>query len=117
MEGSYEVTWDGQTVGMVDVKREGLYCRIVCRCRMVDNQVHRLCADGDKMGVLIPENGQLILETRVAAKRLKAGCSFSLDEKTGEFIPIRQGEPFGHLDKVRMGRLVFREGEPGLLLE
>lgn len=117
MDGKYKVIQDGQTVGIAEVKREGLYCRLSCRCRMVDSQVHRLCADGEKIGVLIPDRGELVLETKVAAKRLKEGCVFSLDENMGQFIPIRPGEAFPHLDKLRMGKLAFRDGEPGMFLE
>lgn len=117
MDGKYKVTLNGQTVGTAEVNREGLYCRLSCRCRMVDREVHRLYADGEKIGVLVPQNGELTLETRVAAKRLKPGCEFTLEEKRGAFIPIRPGEAFAQLDKLRLGKLAFREGEPGLFLE
>ena len=115
MEGKFDVTLEGQSVGAVEVKREGLYCRISCRCRMVDQEVHRLYAGGEKIGVLIPEYGKLTLETRVAAKRLKPGCAFTLDGQAEIFIPIRPGEAFGHLDQVRSGRLAFRDNVPGLI--
>jgi len=117
MDGSYEVTHNGQVVGRVDVSREGLYYRILCRCKMDGNDIHRLYADGEKIGVLIPENGDLVLNTKIAVKRLKPGCAFSLDENMGMFIPICPGKPFAHLDKLRQGKLTFREGEPGLFLE
>ena len=117
MDGTYEVMLDGQAVGTVELRREGLYYHLSCFCRMVDNQVHRLYVDGEKIGVLLPTNGELTLETRVAAKRLKPGCVFSLEERKGIFIPIRPGEAFAYLDKLRLGKLAFREGEPGLFLE
>lgn len=117
MDGRYDVTWNGQTVGTVEVKQEGLYCRITCRCRMVDTQIHRLYADGENIGVLAPKNGELMLEAKVAAKRMKSGCTFSLDEKQGNFIPIRPGEKFPCLDKLRHGGLIISNGEPGLCLE
>ena len=116
MEGKFDVTLNGQATGTVEVKREGLYCRIVCRCRMVDGGIHRLYAGDEKIGVLIPENGELTLETRVAAKRIQPHCGFTLGECRENFFPIRPGEAFNHLDKVRMGRLGFRNGEPGLIL-
>ena len=115
MEGQYEVFHRGQAVGAVELIRDGLYCRLSCRCRVRDGVIHRLYADGEKLGVLIPEEGELVLETRVAAKRLKEGCAFSLDESREKFIPIRTGEIFLHLDKVRQGRLSFRDGEPVLI--
>ena len=116
MEGIYDVTRDGQVVGTVQVKREGLYYRISCRCRVADGEIHRLWAGGEKLGVLIPEKGELTLRTKVAAKRMKDGCAFTIGENSGKFIPIRPGEAFEHLDKLRKGKLVFQNGQPGLLI-
>ena len=113
----FNVTQGGQVVGRVEVCREGLYCRISCCCRRNDDEIHRLFAGGEKIGVLIPEREDLVLETKVAAKRLKEGCCFSLDESKGEFVPIRPGEAFSQLHKVRQGRLAFREEEPGMYLD
>ncbi len=117
MVGTYEVAYRGQTVGTADVIREGLYYRILARCRVSDSEIHRLYAGGEKLGVLIPDRGGLILETRIPAKRWSEVPVFSLDASRGEFIPIRQGKPFSKLNKVRMGKLAIRDGEPGLLLE
>ena len=117
MEGTYAVTYRGQTVGTVDVTREGLYRRIRARCRVSGSEIHRLYADGEKLGVLIPDRGGLMLETRIPAKRWKNVPVFTLDANKGEFIPIRMEEKFSRLYQVRGGRLAFRGGEPGLLLE
>lgn len=114
---NYDVTYDGQTVGRVELEREGLYYRLSCRCRVNDRGIHRLYAAGERIGVLIPDGGELVLETKVAAKRLKEGGGFSLEEKRETFIPIHPGEAFGHLGKLRLAKLAFREGEPGLFLE
>ena len=117
MAFNYDVTNGENTVGTVQLEREGLYLRLRCRCRVPDNAIHRLYADGEKIGVLIPENGDLVLETKVAAKRLKKESTFSLEEKVRNFIPIHPGEVFGHLGKLRLAKLAFREGEPGIFLE
>ena len=114
MEGTFDVTRDGQVVGTARVKREGLYCRVSCRCRVADRAIHRLWAGNEKLGVLIPEKGELVLETKVAAKRLKPGCCFTIGENRGEFIPIRPGEAFYHLDRLRQGKLVYQNGQPGM---
>ena len=117
MEGKYTLTMDEQAVGTVELKKEGLYYRISCRCIMMDDRIHRLHADGEGLGVLIPENGELVLHTKIASKRLKAGCAFSLDGAAESFFPIRPGESFDHLSRLRRGHLGFREGEPGLILK
>ncbi len=114
MQGKYDVIWNGQSVGTVEIKREGLYYRIFCRCNPVDGEIHRLYVDWDKLGVLIPERGALVLETRVAAKRLKAGGVFTLDGMNETFLPICAGEPFVHLDKLRKAKLAFQNGQTGL---
>lgn len=117
MEGKFEVTLDGQTVGTVAVKQEGLYCRVSCRCHVPEGEIHRLYAGGEKIGVLVPEGDMLALETKVAAKRLISGCAFTLDGNREKFIPICPGETFPRLDRLRGGRLVFRDGRPGLMVQ
>lgn len=115
MEETFDVTYCGQPVGTVELRREGLYIRIVCRCRVADGQIHRLYTEGENLGVLIPDRGELVLETKVAAKRIKPGCAFDLDGKTDRFIPIRPGEAFAHLDMLRTGRMVIQNGEMGMV--
>ena len=80
MTGVFDVIQGGQGIGRVKVRREGLYCRISCRCQRFDNEIHRLYAGGERIGVLVPAGEELVLETRVAAKRLKEDCIFSLDD-------------------------------------
>ena len=113
----FDVTRGGQAVGRAEIKREGLYWRISCRCHRYDEEIHRLYAGGEKIGVLIPEGKELVLEARVAAKRLKEGCCFSLDEDRTDFVPICPGETFACLDKVRLGRLTIREGQMGMVID
>ena len=117
MVQKFDVNFAGQNVGNVELIREGLYYRLRCRCTVHDNEIHRLYVDGEKIGVLLPENGELVLDTKVAAKRLKEECSFSLEEKERNFIPIHPEETFGYLGKLRLAKLAFREGEPGIFLE
>jgi hypothetical protein len=114
LEGIFSVTLNGQTVGTVELTREGLYFRVSCRCRLQNGRIHRLYAGNEKIGVLIPDRGELTLNAKVAVKRLKEGCAFSLDENSGNYFPIRPGDTFLQLDKLRVGRLSFRDGAPGL---
>ena len=86
MENIYQVTYKGQTVGTAQVSWEGLYCRVRCRCRISDSEIHRLYGDGEKIGVLIPDRGELVLETKVPAKRWKEVPVFSLDASRGDFL-------------------------------
>ena len=117
MQGKHKVIYEGRAVGTVELIRQGLYYLVHCVCTVADGEIHRLYAEDEKLGVLIPEGDSLVLKTRVAAKRLKEGCTFSLDENAVEYIPIRKGEPFPRLEKVREGKLIFRDGEPCLLVK
>ena len=82
-------------MGTVDLRAEGLYYRIHCVCRVMDGQIHRLYADDEKMGVLIPEQGALVLDAKVAAKRVKKGCRFSLDENQMNLVDEAIAVSFG----------------------
>ena len=116
MTGMFNVTYQGLTVGTAHISAEGLYYRIICRCGILDGGIHRLYAGNENLGVLIPDRGELVLNTKVAAKRLVEGCVFSLDGQAESFIPICSGEAFAHLDKLRTAKLAFRNGEMGLRL-
>ena len=116
MVETYPVYHEGQKIGTVERIREGLYYRIRCHCRVADEEIHRLYADGEKIGVLIPDRGEWILETKVAAKRMPHGCKFTLDPGTEQPIYIRHGEEFVHLDKLRRGKLGFHQGCPVLII-
>ena len=116
MEGRYAVLYRGESVGMAEVIRQGLYYRIICRCRIRDSRIHRLYAGSEKIGVLIPEGESLAMECKVAVSRIKGDCLFSLDEEPQEFIPIQIGEEFSYLDKIRLSKLTFQEGNPGMIL-
>ena len=109
-----DVTWNGKTVGTVECVREGLYCRILCQCSLPGQEIRRLYAGNEKIGVLVPRNGQWVLETRIPTKRIRKGSTFTLDEPEENFYPIRPGEEFAHLDKLRKGNLGFVEGRMGI---
>lgn len=112
-----DVTLSGKPVGTVECIREGLYCRILCRCTLPGQEIRRLYAGSEKIGVLMPHNGQWILETRIPGKRIKEGSNFTLDDPGENFWPLRPGEEFSYLDKLRKGKLDIREGQMGLVVD
>lgn len=116
LEENYQVFYKGNSVGMVQVSREGLYSRLICKCRVSDSEIHRLYADEEKIGVLMPERGGLELDTKLPARRLKPGVLFSLDKNSVDFIPIIDGVCFQYLHRLRTAKLSFRDGVPGLYL-
>lgn len=67
----YTVFDRGAAVGSASAERRGLYWHIAAECRMETDRIVRLYAhDGEKnvrLGVLMPEDGALRLERRLAA--------------------------------------------------
>lgn len=67
----YTVFDRGAAVGSASAERRGLYWNIAAECRMETERIVRLYAhDGEKnvrLGVLMPEDGALRLERRLAA--------------------------------------------------
>ena len=121
MEGTFEVTLDGAAAGEAQLRREGLYTHIFCRCIAPERRIWRLFCGSERIGVLVPGAGGLVLETKVASRRLQKGCAWYLRDCAEpwhpvNFYPIREGEEFPALERVRQGVLAFQEGVPGLLL-
>lgn len=119
MEGTFEVKLAGAVVGEAILRRQGLYTSVFCRCRAPEGKIWRLFAGTERLGVLVPQGQELVLETKVAAKRLKEGCGLTIRDspEAGWFIPIRPGEEFSAPDRIRGGVLAYRDGVPGLLVD
>lgn len=70
MEKEIPVLHNGKTVGRATVTREGLYHRVCCDCDAISTEVLRAYGSMDGqdllLGVLMPQNGRLYLEKRVA---------------------------------------------------
>ena len=126
MTGDYEVFFGNQPVGRVQVLRQGLYYRFVCRCKLTGDVVCRLyvsCGGQlENLGVVVPEREGFGLDTRQSVKRFRAGePSFSLVPKnemaSGQFVPIVPEEPFAYIERLKTSFLVKKYGQMGILLE
>ena len=77
MEEKYEVFCGGLPVGKAEVTKQGLYYKVICRCKADGEEVHRLTVrwkDGwENLGVPVPDRDGLFLSKRVAAKRIGQG--------------------------------------------
>ena len=126
METCYEVRFGNKAVGKVQLLREGLYVRIICRCVMPDDEIYRLfIVQGDKresLGVLVPEGDGLILNKRIPAKRFSDGdsafvVSTGAGSSTGEFIPICPEEPFLYIHRLKTAFLESENGKIGIRIQ
>lgn len=128
LERSYSVYFGKESAGRVQVQRQGLYYRFVCRCRLTGDIICRLhvtCGSkGENLGIVVPMDGGFGLDTRIPVKRLGEGeMEFRLlpkheayEAKKEIFIPIYPEEPFAYIERLKEAYLVKRDGQTGLLL-
>lgn len=127
MEGFYPVYFGKEQVGKVQLLRQGLYYRFVCRCRLTGDVVCRLhvrCMDTwQSLGVVVPMDGGFGLDTRIPAKRLGEGSvEFQLLPKhelpaAGRFVPIYPEEPFAYIARLKESFLVRQGAEVGIVIK
>ena len=121
MEGNFDIFLNGQTVGTVQVRREGLYYRFSARCRLREKEMCRLEANGMSLGIPVPEGDIFRLETKKPCKLFSDGWDFQIIPNRpvldGKFIPIKPEEPFSYLARLKDSYLVRRDGELGILIE
>ena len=126
MTGDYEVFFGNQPVGRVQVLRQGLYYRFVCRCKLTGDVVCRLYVScggqQENLGVVVPVGEGFGLDTRQSVKRFREGePSFSLVPKnelpSGQFVPIAPEEPFAYIERLKTSFLVKKYGQMGIILE
>lgn len=110
----------------MQVTRQGLYYRFVCRCKLTGDVVCRLyisCGgQQENLGVVVPTGDGFGLNTRLPAKRFREGePSFSLIPKheidSGQFVPIVPEEPFAYIERLKTSFLVRKYGQLGIEID
>lgn len=126
MEGTYPLLLGSETVGTVQIKREGLYLRFCCRCRLPGDVMYKLqvsCGGKEaNLGVLAPTGGYFGLNKRVSARHLGQGTpNFSLvrhrEHGGGVFVPIYPEEPFAYIHKLENAFLAQQAGQLGIIIQ
>ena len=126
MEEVYEVLLGNRTVGKVQLQRNGLYCRVICRCAVEGREIRRLYGvwpdRRECFGVLVPEGDGFVLDKRIPVKRLGEGTgTFTLSsapaKPAGTFVPICPEEPFRYIDQLQHSFLESEHGKIGIRLK
>lgn len=126
MEGNYEVFLGNSPAGKVQIIRQGLYYRIICRCRISGAVVHKLYAvcgrRKEDLGIVVPVEGGFGTELRVPVKRFgEAVFSFHLRPKQeymeGSFAPIFPEEPFSYIARLKESFLEHRDNQIGIRIK
>ena len=124
MEGTWSVDYNNRPAGVCTLERQGLYCRILCRCNTAVEGICRLILEcgvtSIDLGVLVPETGGFVLDKRIPVKQLPEGeprfYVRSCLESAVKFVPVRAGEHFCYLSRLEESRFACRNGESGILL-
>ena len=125
MEGYYEVFFGRSAVGKVQVIRQGLYYRFICRCKLPGDGIYRLCVlcgeSQNNLGVVVPEGTGFGLDKVIPAKKLDKGKpEFFLAPRhepvSGLFVPISPEEPFYYIAKLKDAFLENRNGKVGVVI-
>lgn len=126
MESCYEVYFGSEPAGKVQLLRQGLYYRIICRCQIPGDQVYRLYAvQGDRrenLGVLVPEGDAFLLDKKIPAKRIGDKTTRFMVSSGNtcpkvKFIPISPEEPFLYIDRLKNAFLQSEHGKIGIRTE
>ncbi len=120
MEGTYDVYFANEAVGRVRVQKQGLYYIFTCRCQLLEGMYHLMLGE-EKLGLMVPEAGELKLSTKLPAKRFGQGSlRFALRPRhakmPGSFIPLRPEEPFSYLQRLENAYLARVDGQMGVML-
>ena len=126
LENCYEVHLGREAAGKVQLLRQGLYYRVICRCSIPGEQICRLFAIvGDRrenIGVMVPEGDGFVLDKQIPAKRLEGEplrftISSGATQCAGEFVPISPEEPFLYIDRLKTAFLSSEHGKIGIIAE
>ena len=125
MEGVFDITLGGRSVGQAAVFREGLYLYFDCRCRLSGETVCRIrVRRGEKeadLGIPVPEGRDFVLRKKLPAKKLGDGVpEFWVTPKKVKlpenWVPVRAEEPFAYLSRLEDAYLEVRDGQVGISL-
>lgn len=125
MEGNFTVLFGSQSVGKIQVTRQGLYYRFLCRCKLSGDVICRLCVrcgeKEERLGILVPTGDGFGLDTRVPVKRIGEGeMAFFLlpahEAPDSTFVPLSPEEPFAYLSRLKDAYLEKRQGQLGVVV-
>ena len=124
--GEYELCLGKDPVGKVQVLRQGLYYRFICRCKLTGEVVYRLtvrCGETtENLGVMVGTGDGFGLDKKVPVSRLGEGeMSFLLlpksDRLNGTFVPIHPDEPFAYITRLQDAFFARQGGQAGIVIK
>ena len=124
--GEYALHLGKDPVGKVQVLRQGLYYRFICRCKLSGEVVYRLtvrCGNStENLGILVRSGEGFALDKKVPVSHLGEGeMSFLLlpksDRLNGVFLPIYPDEPFAYINRLQDAFFARQGGQAGIVIK
>ena len=83
MMDTYDITYDGRSVGTARMEKQGLYYVFFCRCRLPDDKLYRIhviCGENrEDLGICVPMDDAFGMDKKIPSKRLgEAAPAFEL---------------------------------------
>ena len=125
MEGIYNICRGGDVVGSAKVSREGLYYCFECHCRLEGREickVYAACeAENILLGTPIPEGDLFRLRKRIpirhfAGESMRIYIGDTMEQKSENFVPVKENEPFYHLEDLENAVFQVRDGISGIMI-
>lgn len=122
----YDVVFDGNAVGKVLVRCEGLYTRIQCTCRLPDDRFYRLlmiCGEQTTdLGILVPEQSQFSVNKCIKSKYLADGAKLfkivpASHDVSNSFIPVSSQMPFPYISALERAKLCRQADGFGIIID
>ena len=126
MEQVYSVLSGEESVGTVWLRRQGLYYRIRCRCRLTGTVKYKLVAvcgeNAVDLGLCVPYADGFGTDVQIPIKQIGEGeLRFRLIPKHGRlhgrFVPVSPDEPFSYIRQLQNAHLARQDGHIGVILE
>lgn len=119
----FPIFYLGEECGNARLETQGLYCRIICQCRIPTQVICKikLIADGNvfALGTCIKEGNRYIIDTKLPLKYIqgkKLKFLMHADGDQWDFYPIDENKAFPHLRSVHKARMAYRNGKVGIIL-
>lgn len=125
MEGNYPILLGGKEAGYARIKKEGLYWKIFCCCKLSGDVLYRVVVktsnNQESLGILVPDNGCFVLSARISMKRLAPGeprfLALPKHTKIAErFVSVYPDEPFAYLDRIKKSRFGLQNQKRGVYI-
>ena len=118
----YPITREGNTVGEAQLERQGMFWRIICRCRIRTEKPMRIYLQSEMrrldLGLCILEGDTCSLVSRISCKvGAPEGFAFTVEHiREEQYFPLSESEPFPALQLLKSAKFMPRNGHPGILI-